>query len=532
MDIKLLLPEHYKIFLKYVVIIVLILLSFFIHMDRFGYPYFIQDGNRDYLVASHIIHYQEFPLSGPPAQGQLRNTPFYYYFLAGLLLINDSVVFLELVNVILQMICLVIIFLLASKMFSYSTGLIALLIFGFSQFAVYQSTMVWLPYVMQPFINFSFLLLLYAYLEKNYSYLIFSIVMFVLAGSLHNSAFGLVPTFIFLAILILKKQKANFLNYFLALFIFITSIFVFYAPMFFIDGNGPRNLFLSGPSRLFIPPLSSELLHNLSDRTTSLIKNIFVRAETAYMMLTFTLLTAIYYFRRKSFKNNYALIILLGIIQFMFVIASLRIDWTPFPERYFIPILGLAVIFISEICNEIFSGHISLKFLKIIAVMFLFYSSAYVYDFKNIKSMLAANIYSINKPAQDWRNHNNIVYGNTFKVIADEIRTIQNETKQYDTNFFQFQSYLGGRRYEPLEAPFWIFLEKSLGQKLTKVSDSDVRGYVPITKDDYIFLICLPEERDDCKDKFEKSNGYHRVFKTAIVEFPYVVLVAKRVEIP
>lgn len=516
--------------LEIVLLILIFTFSFYIRINHTVYPYFDQDLSRDYLVASHIVNYGEAPLNGP--SGQIKNSPFYYYFLAGLLAVNDSIVFLGWANIIFQLAVFLTVYLLAKNMFGRTTSIISLLLFSGSQFAIIQSEKIWQPNLMSLFVNLSFLLLLCSYTRKSYRYLIASIVTFVLAGALHNSAFVMAPIFIFVAALILKNQKAKSTDYIVSILVFVLSFLIFYAPLlYYLSSFSFQSSLISEVLSRTASILSPEFISNLVDRTKLLFATVFVRGENLYLLVMLSLAT-IYYYRLKQVKKIHISLLIFAVFQFIFVASFLKLDSSfPFPDRYFTPILSLFIILVSEICNRVFSRHVFFSALKFGIVAALFYQTAYAYDFKNTLSlpvnyMLNITDKSIYYPRRRAMEENIIAW------IEKEIIQIQKENHLNSIDFFQFRAYLFGKEYPYLEAPFYVFLEKDFKIKFTKISDSDSRGFIPLTKDDYIFFICrlTPEQLqyENCADIFIRLHSNYKIIKIMSDEPPYVVNIAEK----
>lgn len=133
---------HSHEILLVLILCVALLLRLYGFQDR-HYSY-QSDYNRDYLVAHHIVAYHEFPLTGTDNQfGSRGDSPVYFYLLALPLLIKDDIIFLGLLNILLQLGALVVVYILARSMFGKPVGLIALAFFGLSQSIADQSNFVW-----------------------------------------------------------------------------------------------------------------------------------------------------------------------------------------------------------------------------------------------------------------------------------------------------------------------------------------------------------------------------------------------------
>lgn len=121
-----------------VLLLVIISLAFLYRLSALDYPLINTEPQRDYLIAQHILTYQDFPQSGPccifnGSYAPYRHPVIYYYLLAGLLVINQNFMFLMFVNFFLQIIPLITIFVLTFRFFSYKIGLLAVFFYSFHQ---------------------------------------------------------------------------------------------------------------------------------------------------------------------------------------------------------------------------------------------------------------------------------------------------------------------------------------------------------------------------------------------------------------
>lgn len=95
------------------------------------------DYYRDFLVANHIVRYGEIPLTGPDNKfGSTLSSPFYFYFLAMFLLINDNIVFLGVINIFLQFFLLILVYFLARNLFGEDVAIIAVLLVSFMEWSL------------------------------------------------------------------------------------------------------------------------------------------------------------------------------------------------------------------------------------------------------------------------------------------------------------------------------------------------------------------------------------------------------------
>ena len=510
----------------YILCIVLIIyLAFFMRINGFGYPYLNEDGNRDYLVAHHIVSFGELPLNGP--LGQFPNSPLYYYFLALILFIHDSVMFLLIVNIFMQVAGLLSVYLLAEKLFSKQTALIALIIFAFSDAVLIQSRFIFQPHVMMPFANLSFFLLALAYIKKNYCILLSGVCLFIFAGVLHNAVFALVPSLILVIVLIHRKSGFSSKYYALTSIVAAMLLDSFYLPLVLLSGSRSLSPFLGLSFSNHFGSLA-DFLPSFYGKSKMFVELFFLKMDGGWTILAILVAIALCFMLKKKDKTIFAIFVF-SVIQFLVVASLLRIDF-PFPDRYFMPIFGLFIILIAESIVTIFSEYNFLLPLKIIAVVFLYNISSSVHISSILPTQFLPATISVFASGNILHSYNvsskNIDH--VVDVIKNEILSLQDLNNAKEPNFFQFHSYLHGSNYYPIEAAFWVPLERDLGHQFTRVDDHDLRGYKTITSDDYIFLICPISEVQGCQNKFFSQNT-HRLVKFVVEDPNYKIFLAKKI---
>lgn len=171
------------------ILLLIILAGFILRALYLDYPlsdiFWWGDGSRDFLVASHIVKYGEFPSTGPYnllATVGINNSPVYFYVLAALLTPFNHPLTLSFFNIILQTISLILVYLIARIMFGRGAGLLASSIFAFNPQIIKQSEYIWQPYLMQPVALLALYLLLRGLKVRSYLTLLFAFL-------LHSSVF-------------------------------------------------------------------------------------------------------------------------------------------------------------------------------------------------------------------------------------------------------------------------------------------------------------------------------------------------------
>lgn len=520
---------------------ILLLVGFFVRISVIEYPISIEAG-REYLISHHIYAYNEFILTGPSnAIGNSLNSPLLHYLLASFMIIEDGVFFFGLMNIFLQLFTIIIIYLIAKKLFNPRTALIASILFAFSFVALQQSVYVWQPYIMQPFINFAYLLLALSYFKKNYPLLLLSSFIFFFAVAIHPSALGVFPMFLIVAFLILKTQRAVILRYVFFLCASLGSLLLYFPALIHIktrtNTSGIFTFSFEVLQGVFSSASPYNFFQNLFHNASALVNQFFFYTNQPLLSINIALIFVLtvsvplyfFYFQKDASKKVYLLVILSFIAALLLIGSFLK---NTFHVYYFTPVLGLFVILIAEVLHAVFSRHILLKTAKIIIVVLLIYvfSSApntlskHLQFLQNSPAITAA----IFSPRQNTTQPEPInffrqqrIMQSAMGAIKKEIFEIQKRENAQDINFFQFRVYRWPDG-DGVDAIFWALLEKDLNRKFVIVSDSSTEyfKYELINDDRYIFLICHDyfSRHKDCTDLFLSDHPDHSLIKNIYSE--------------
>lgn len=276
------------------IIFIIFILSFVVRILRFDYPmsgvFAWGDGTRDYLVASHIVKYQEFPLVGPynllDDKG-VKNNPSYFYVLALPLLLFNHPLTLAVFNIFLQMASLVLVYLIAKAAFNRNVALVALIFFSFNPEVIKFADYIWQPYSMMP------LALLGLYLLIR-GYPVLSLVAVSMSFAMHSSGFP------YLAAIFMAGFK-HYLR--LALATALTLAIYFLLPELTLSGylnnlNSNLDIFLKAFSinKLFLTVLIAALLYRCKPKILFfsilfflpiLFASLFNKIRLHYLILSF-----------------------------------------------------------------------------------------------------------------------------------------------------------------------------------------------------------------------------------------------------
>jgi len=342
------------------------------------------------------------------------------------------------------------VYVLARMLFSKETALLTLLIFGFSPSFIWQSFMMWQPYVMQPFAIASYILLCLSYQKRSLWLLWSSIALALIAMTFHYSMLGIAPGFLAVAVTILFSLHSRKKDYLQTFWITLVALVTLYAPaIFFIlrnDVGGKSSLIFSvfHTVTISIP----KVLSNLVDRLYMLFHYLFYdetmvifgdyNIYLTLFMVGLVAAVATYFFLGKKNKDDqymHTKILVLVILSFLFISSITDGD---FFVRYLTPIMSLFVILIAELIHKIGTYNKTTFIVKVGLVIGLLYSiqAATPNWIKESYRRLPEVVTKISTAfASD--NHMNSM----TRAVAEEIRGLA--TNEKDLFFFDFTAYTG-----------------------------------------------------------------------------------------
>jgi 4-amino-4-deoxy-L-arabinose transferase-like glycosyltransferase len=515
-----------RIRLPQFILVILLLVGFFLRLNALSYPFQKNDARRDHLIMRHMVEYHEFPAVGPyNAFTGGKNSPVYFYLIAPFLLINTSFLFLSLINIIFQVATIYLLYELAKRLFGTQTALLSAFLVTFNLFALRQSSYIWQPWVMQPLMLLSCLLILISHLRKKYTYLLAGIIVFVFAGAIHNSALALIPFIVLVSVIILRRQKAKAVHYFGLLFCAAVSLFISFFPLI-----RDYRTSIPSPSRqlseIFIDSvfqLPKNLLDNISYFTGSMLLDQEKITMFSYLLALITGTILFYYLFSVKNKNEkfYAMLLtsIIGLIVFLTSLIDVKAFIDFFGSHYFTPVFGLFIIFLARSLIFIFTKNNTFKMLGIFMLSLyigLFSASIYV---KFYKTPYKSSAQPAPVPA--------------VVAIKKDIFDIKQEMGYDNYYFFNIPIYADnhhGWKYSPT---VWAILEEDLNTKFVKLDDKESMGFRQIETDaDYAFLVC-PAARNqirtqnECVQNFLAKNKNAAYVKQTFSEIGYAINLIK-----
>lgn len=508
-------------FFSITILFLILLLGTLLRLSVFDYPGpHVLDVQRDILIASHIANQGELTLIGPPNSffRSLGNSPFYFYLLAIFMTVRNDLMFVGTINLIFQVLSILTVYLLGKEIFGKSTGIIAAFLVSVSNVIVIQASFPYPPHFMPPILYLSLLMLVRAYKTKLFYLLIISVGLFLISGAIHMSAFFLLPLFIVVAYLILRKKSYKFKNYFLIISIFIFALLFF--PLLLSPLNQTSHLFSSIND--ILPNSLIEFIKNFVLLTHKFINSLlhetdFTSTKDYLVMLLIIAFVLIYFLKVKRPQKIYAYVIIFELIIYISTIALFGNDQDKIYRAYvFYAIFPLCLILVAESINQILQHN---KFLKLGKYIFLLISLPTLMGSSSVLPSTHKN--------------KDIMYKTTHDLKLEIDNLAKNEK---DLRFFQIKTYECHSEIceESVsifsDALFLIPLEKEFKTTFTKIH---LGNYIVLNNDKYIFLNCIskngePFSEQPCLGNFLSDSPNYEILKKVSETDNFNVYLAKR----
>lgn len=463
------------------------------------------DMQRDVLISSHIVTYHEFPLRGPDGflEGLLPSSPVYYYLLAGVLFIHNSITAVTVLNIIFQLAFLISMYLLARTLFDRYTALVSLLIVSFSYGFIEQSLTTWQPTIGQPVLFIGYLFLYWGYTEKKLSATLSGVSLFLLSLALApSSVLSISPTIALVAILsvmrVKRPQKGLVLLLLISLVVFVV-LFVFPFALRVIADPSVAETWNTGMlTQLGSGIIQSDTASALWERTL-IFAQFFLPFPRLLLGLSFggAILYRVYAGRDIRDGRHWTFL-LLSILQVILLAAVVQTHTLPLPERFFIPVFGLFVIWIAQ---------------TVVRVSHVFAPAVKILPFILIIGYLGLAL-----PQYHFKRTTPRTYP-FINALISEIRDIRKHDSRNDYHFFAFRMYeeTETNQFEEdefTEIPLWMQLERHLATKLVAVENKKLWGYIRMGDPEapYVFLVCSGEH--DCLASFLADNQEYTSVRT------------------
>lgn len=508
------------LFIEVFVLCIVVACGFLLRINVFdvtGESYFHVDVARDHLVATRILSFGEFPSTGPDGYfGPLGNSPLYYYLIAGLLWIDDSILFPGLVNVFLQTLSIVLVYLIARPLFGRVTALAAAVLFAFSDGIVAQAMQMWQPHLMQLFLLCSMLLCIHGIRNRRPLFLWGSALLFTLSFVIHNSVLAAFPVYGAVLGWALHRQKYSIRT---ALGMTAACAFILcaaYASVVYTHlhvaevMNAPevvQNAATDGIVRI----------GQFAERSLYLFSYLFEGSLIditwyTYLLAAFFGIGSVLYlcFQKDTRKRAAFAVLFFGVLLLVGGVGVLSLSSGGFPIRYFTPIYVPFLIIIAELVIAPYRARWFVWPLQIVVILAIAYvSSEYVRSrFDAFPHRIATEgivaVYPEYAYPQDVAAITAYIYEKGYGTNID-IRTIEREYEELYRNEL-----------------VWLALESKLGQQLVTLDPRQFRGYAPIGSREHMFIRCINTEEQSCRRVFERRYAPEYEILGVVYESPLV----------
>ena len=453
------------------------------------------------------------------------SSPAYYYVVAAILYIKDDILFLELVNIILQVITIASVYFIAKLLFSPTTALIAVILFSFSRVVLQWSLFFFQPFFTQPFIYIGYLLIVLSYIKRKFIVLPVGVLFVVLAAIIHNSAASVLPLVALISFVIIKRLNWRKSYFFIILLAVIILLEISYLPAIVnLRSNGYNTAgqlsqsFAQSPLEITDNLVkATHVLFNLNLYTYGNGNNdsFFSKDPLSNLLIILMVGLILYYLLKVSSKPSKTYVSWgLGLITATIIVASLlnRELW----GRHLFLILGPLTILCAEVIRAVFPKNPIATLFKVVLIVLL------------IKSM-SSNFQGFQFEAGGQKLGNlfyEFVAKPTF-AIEEEVLNIQKQNNETNLHFFDIYVYPEAAAINGYSnAAFWLQLEKRFNTTFTKI-DRNALGFGYSTSNDgrYIFLICnayiLEDKIGRCLEDSLKEFPDYSLVREIYTDHPY-----------
>jgi hypothetical protein len=489
-----------------------IFLIFLLRISLYGdnYPNLnTLDPSLEYLVASHMIKYQEFPLVGTTAfDGKATvNSPLYYYFIAVFLLIFRSVFTLYALNIVLQSAMTVIIYHTVKRLFGKSAAIIAALFRALSMWSMETSQFFFQPYIMQPFFFASIYSIIRSYTERSFRWLIASILCMHAATGFYLSSLPYIPLYLGALFMTLQRLPHKY-KHRLTLFFLIMGFIACFGTVINLTMSRQtltllpeQALTVSSPTRYIEKFIQFFQLHQhlTSPFQNSLFREMLPRYPAWW--IPFFLGIVMLLTRRSRFEKISVIFLWIAI---GIPIAITPLFKTPVSDWYLHLSMGFTMIYIAMVLGKTFFSHPHGYSAGILTTATLLIFSANGFQF------------------QVPQHYQTAISG--ASAVQKEIENIHPTDSDVNFSFIQFMVWERDQKFRYTNNPdylFWHLLEKQTKKKYLSINTEIGLPNIP-SNTPYVFLTCtgtsektIKEAQKTCVSLFTKEHAYdlsHQVF--------------------
>ena len=441
------------------------------------------------------------------------NSPVYYYLLAGVLLVKDSILFLSFVNIFLQTVSVLAVFYTAKMLFRWQTACVAGFLFACLNFVVESSFGLWQPYLMQAFSIFSILYLVLGYMKKRNVWLCASAALFIFSITLHNSLLALVPVYVLAVALILFSRKARALEYVYVGVTALVTAMALYAPLIYYFITTPQSGYVAANVTTRFNDFN---IHNIIEQSFASLQQYIstsfqVTDTTAVWWLIVLCVTWIAYLVLQNDGIKKTSVFLLGVALLSNALAIGAIHLYTFqPNTYFTPVYALTVLLIAELVMGLLPKMCLLVTIRIIIIVYILSVGSNITYLLNDTSHLIQTV--------RFRVEERDVQVRVAGELPYLIPTIDMLKKQTGTIYgFRYIQYGNTSLYTDML--FYNALEKRYQIPFVKIIDNPSHdGYVPLGSDQFFLIRCMGISPDACAELFSNDHKNQK-YSLAKIQF-------------
>lgn len=498
-----------------ILLVAIILLAFLYRLIALDYPLINTEPQRDYLIAQHILTYQDLPKSGPcclfnGSYAPYRHPVIYYYILSGILAINQNFMFLALINLFLQLIPMITIFVLTYRFFSYKIGLLAILFYSFHQEIYKHALFIWQPHLKQPFLYGSFLILFLFYRTRRYWLLVMSTLLLYIGAAIHLSVMAIVPFWLVALFFILYFQKRSVKMYLTTFLLVGGGGFALIGLMILNQSKGVSLEVFKNPLLLMHTSII-DYGHSLFSNTHIYVSSLYGNGKEISIIGIFLLILSCLFFiwyllqKKHNEKRLYVIILASVIVVFIAGISFLKATMWHF---YLEPLFGISMIlFAKTIASQKY------RLVKALAVVWILVYMGHFLMYYPPKIKFLINARHIDQATT---------------VLAKAIIDVARQKGYSKPNFFLIQVYTQGVETPTIEdLAFWLPLEQKLQEKFIQVSDT-TNSFKRLNSSYYMYIVCqsFAEKINiskDCLNKFNKEFSGYKIDKVIYKKEPFTI---------
>lgn len=505
------------------IVLVVLIIGFTFRLWRLTSRYDVTQGDvaRDYLVARHIIVFHEYVGLGPPNSvfDDLRNSPFYYYFLATPLLIKDSIYTLGVFGVLLQIITIVSAWWFTRTIFGRAAAFICFFLYVASAQFITHTEFMWQPFAAHTLFNTSYALLALGYVKKQYSVVFLSAILYVFGLGIGFYGIPAIPVFVALLICVLLSVRAK-TSQFVAIFLSMASIgAIFYVPVLVAYGSSVNgSWFIANSGFAQTLPQHVANISRVAFVLFGTFLNYWESPEWIKYIVPWILifLTAVAFVVAPRQKKRYMMWIIFFILQP--VLATLLIKGNIY-DHYFTVVIGPLIAIVSYSFVALFRVNFGVRIVSIVAMLFVVILT--LPDKKYAAYVFKGNsdISKIHQESVQW--------------VFDELNNLQNRrgySWRENTNIIVYTQRNGLTASDSI---YWAPLEHMSGSRLVRITNYYYNNYIPIGNDPLVVLVCMDytsetDRNRSCEQDFIRKNPeYHPEESVYSRDWYYIQLYTK-----